>query len=197
MNSIDEHEALVKKCIARITADLKPRRVTHTKNVAIEAKRLAKKYGADVQKAEIAALLHDIARNLSQEEMNRYVKELQLGDRYLDNKNLAHSKVGVAIIKRDFGIEDQEILDAVAYHTTGRDGMTLMDKIIFLADAMEPGRTYPGVEKLRELVEEDLDKACAYSLRRTVEYVKSKGVYLDPDTSEALEYCERMIKKHE
>ena len=197
MNSIDEHEALVNKCVARITADLKPRRVKHTKNVAVEAIRLAKKYGADVQKAEIAALLHDIARNLSQEEMNRYVKELQLGDRYLDNKNLAHSKVGVAIIKRDFGIEDQEILDAVAYHTTGRDGMTLMDKIIFLADAMEPGRTYPGVEKLRELVEEDLDKACAYSLRRTVEYVKSKGVYLDPDTSEALEYCERMIKKHE
>ena len=197
MNSIDEHEALVKKCIARITADLKPRRVTHTKNVAIEAKRLAKKYGADVQKAEIAALLHDIARNLSQEEMNRYVRELHLGDRYLDNKNLAHSKVGVAIIKRDFGIEDQDILDAVAYHTTGRDGMTLMDKIIFLADAMEPGRKYPGVERLRELTEENLDKACAYSLRRTVDYVKSKGVYLDPYTSKALEYCERMIKKHE
>ena len=115
----------------------------------------------------------------------------------MDNKNLAHSKVGVAIIKRDFGIEDQEILDAVAYHTTGRDGMTLMDKIIFLADAMEPGRKYPGVERLRELTEENLDKACAYSLRRTVEYVKSKGVYLDPDTSKALEYCERMIKKHE
>ena len=197
MNSIDEHAALVNRCLARIDADLKPSRAEHTKNVAKEAIRLAEKYGADKQKAEIAALLHDIARNLSQEEMNRYVRKLGLPDRYLDNKNLAHSKIGVYIIQRDFGIQDEELLNAVAYHTTGRDGMTLLDKIIFLADAMEPGRHYPGVGELRRLTEKDLDKACAFSLRRTKEYIESRGFYLDPDTAKALDYCEREIKKHE
>lgn len=197
MNSMGEHEALVRKCRDRITRDLKPRRVIHTECVVAEAVALAKKHGADVQKAEIAAWLHDIARNLPQEEMNRYVKELDLGVRYLDNKNLAHSKVGAAIIKNELGITDPEILYAVSYHTTGREGMTLLDKIIFLADAMEPNRNYPGVERLRELVREDLDKACAYSLRRTKDYVESKGEYLDPDTLNALEYCEREIRKNE
>lgn len=195
MNSIDEHEALVQKCQQRIDADLKPSRAEHTRNVAKEAIRLANKYGADPKKAEIAALLHDIARNLPMEEMNRRIRRLGLEERYINNKNLSHSKLAVEIMEQDFGIRDRELLDAVAYHTTGRRGMTLLDKIIFLADAIEPGREYPGVEKLRELTEQDLDQACAYSLRRTKEFIESKGEYLDPDTAEGLEFCEEEIEK--
>ena len=197
MNSIDEHEALVKKCLEYIDLHLKPSRALHTRNVATEAVRLAEKYGADKQKAEIAALLHDIARNLPVEEMNGYVRQLGLDERYIGNKNLSHSKVGVMLIKRDFGIEDEEILNAVSYHTTGRDGMTLLDKVIFLADAIEPGRDYPAVTMLRELADEDLDKACAYSLKKTIEYIESQGIYLDPDTAEAYEFCLREINKRE
>lgn len=197
MDSTYDHDALVRRCRARITRDLTPRRAEHTRNVAKEAARLAQKYGADVQKAEIAGLLHDIARDLPQEKMNDYVLELGLDERYLNNKNLAHSKVGVHIIKQDFGIQDRELLDAVSYHTTGREGMTLLEKILFLADATEPGRSYPGVRKLRKLAEEDLDKACALSLRRTKDYIEAKGEYLDPDTSEALGYLEREIIENE
>ena len=197
MNSIDEHEALVKKCLEYIDLHLKPSRALHTRNVAAEAVRLAEKYGANKQKAEIAALLHDIARNLPVEEMNGYVRQLGLDERYIGNKNLSHSKVGVMLIKRDFGIEDEEILNAVSYHTTGRDGMTLLDKVIFLADAIEPGRDYPAVTMLRELADEDLDKACAYSLKKTIEYIESQGIYLDPDTAEAYEFCLREINKRE
>lgn len=197
MNSIDEHEALVKKCLEYIDLHLKPSRALHTRNVAAEAVRLAEKYGADKQKAEIAALLHDIARNLPVEEMNGYVRQLGLDERYIGNKNLSHSKVGVMLIKRDFGIVDEEILNAVSYHTTGRDGMTLLDKVIFLADAIEPGRDYPAVTMLRELADEDLDKACAYSLKKTIEYIESQGIYLDPDTAEAYEFCLREINKRE
>ena len=197
MNSTDKHEELVNRCLARINRDLKERRVIHTKNVVREALRLARKYGADEKKAEIAALLHDIARNLPEEKMDAYVRDLGLDSHYIGNKNLAHSKVGVYLIKRDFGIEDEEILNAVSYHTTGRENMALLEKVIFLADAIEPGRTYPGVEELRELAYEDIDRACARSLQKTKNYVESRGEYLDPDTGKALDYFNREIDKHE
>ncbi|MBR0126978.1 MAG: bis(5'-nucleosyl)-tetraphosphatase (symmetrical) YqeK [Firmicutes bacterium] len=197
MNSTDKHEELVNRCLERIGRDLKERRVEHTKNVAKEALRLAEKYGADKQKAEIAALLHDIARNLPEEEMNAYVRELNLDEHYLNNKNLAHSKVAAYLIRRDFGITDEEILNAVLYHTTGRENMTLLEKIIFLADAIEPGRTYPAVNELRALAYEDLNRACAFSLSKTIQYVESRGAYLDPDTANALEYFKREINQYE
>ena len=197
MNSTDNHEAFISRCKERIRQDLKPRRVIHTQNVVSEALKMADKYGADKEKAEIAALLHDIARNLPVEEMNRHVREMGLDSHYLDNKNLAHSKVGVRIIQQDFGIDDAEILNAVSYHTTGRENMTLLEKIIFLADAIEPGRNYPSVGELRRLAYEDLDRACAYSLKKTKDYVAMRGDHLDPDTGKALEYFEREINKHE
>ncbi|MDO4868952.1 MAG: bis(5'-nucleosyl)-tetraphosphatase (symmetrical) YqeK [Bacillota bacterium] len=198
MNSTDKHILTADECLNLVSKALKPSRFQHTKNVAKEAVRLALKYGADPEKAELAAILHDIARNLPQEEMNQYVEKIGLDRRrYLDNKNLAHSKVGAYIIKNELGIDDSEILDAVSYHTTGRSGMSLLEQIIFLADAMEPGRSYPGVQRLRELTDIDLDEACEYSLRSTIDHVKSANVYLDPDTAEALEYFERKNKKHE
>jgi len=196
MISTDNYEELLYRGRTRINEDLKPSRVIHTKNVVREAHRLAERYGADVKKAEIAALLHDIARNLSLEDMNAYVRDLGLDSHYIDNKNLAHSKVGAFIISRDFEITDEDILNAVSYHTTGRENMTLLEKIIFLADAIEPGRTYPGVEELRKLAYKNLDKACAFSLRKTKKYVESRGDYLDPDTEKALEYFNREIEKH-
>ena len=106
----------------------------------------------------------------------------------MDNANLSHSKVAAEIMKRDYGIEDEDMINAVSFHTTGRAGMSRLEKIIFLADAIEPGRNYPSVEETRRLAYIDLDKACISSLERTVEYIRGKGEYLDPDTVNALNY---------
>ena len=90
-----------------------------------------------------------------------------------------------------FGIDDEDILNAIAYHTTGRAGMSTLEKIIFLADAIEPGRHYLGVEEIRKVAETDLDGACILSLARTIEHVRDeKGWYLHPATVEAKEYLE-------
>ncbi len=100
-------------------------------------------------------------------------------------------------MKRDFDIEDDDIINAVSYHTTGRAGMSLLEEIIYLADAIEPNRAYPGVEKLRETAQTDLDKACLLSLSNTIDFVRSSGKYLDEETILAKEYLERKIKERE
>lgn len=174
MDSI-EFEKLKEAVIVYLRSHLKESRLVHTFNVADMAVNMARKYGADEMKAEIAALLHDIAKYEHRPGVNM---------------NLAHSKIAVEIAQEKFGIGDSDILNAIAYHTTGRAGMSLLEKIIFLADAIEPGRNYIGVEKIRKKAETDLDGACLMSLSQTVDYIRAKGDHLDPDTLEAKKYLE-------
>lgn len=171
------------------------KRRVHTEGVRTTAIRLAEKYGADPKKAEIAALYHDMFRGVDKETLNRKIDELGLPDRYRDNPNLAHGKLAALIMERDFDIKDQDILNAVSFHTTGRPGMSPLEKVVFIADAIEPGRDYPGVEELRKLADEDIDKACLLSLTRTAEYVLDQGNYLDEDTLHAKEYFEKILKE--
>ena len=171
-----ECERLKKEIIPYIEEHLKPSRLEHTMQVTRLAKKMAVKFGADENKAEIAALLHDMAKY-----------EYRPGV----NMDFAHSKIGAEMSRDIFGIEDEDILNAIAYHTTGRAGMSTLEKIIFLADAIEPGRNYPGVEEIRKTAETDLDGACILSLKRTIEHVRDeKGWYLHPATVEAKEYLE-------
>ena len=169
-----------------IENNLNEKRLKHTYSVVSEAKKLAAHYGEDPQKAEIAALFHDMYRSTPVSVLNMYVRQLGLPKNIMDNANLSHGKIAAVIMKRDYGIEDEDILNAVAYHTTGRAGMSTLEKIIFLADAIEPGRNYPTVEETRRLAYIDLNKACISSLERTVEYIKGIGEYLDPDTINAI-----------
>lgn len=184
MNSTD-HERLKEKILEYIRMNLKESRLQHTYRVAETAVAMARREGADVRKAEIAALLHDCARNLPPEKLNSLVEELGLPDRYRDNVNLSHSKVGAAFAGRLFNIDDREILDAISYHTTGRCRMTTLEKIVFLADAIEPGRDYPGVEAIRDAAEESLDRGCLKSLEGTIEFLKAADKFIDNDTIEA------------
>ena len=101
------------------------------------------------------------------------------------------------MIQRDYNITEQDIINAVSYHTTGRENMSLLEKIIYIADAIEPSRNYPGVDNIRRVVEENLDKACLMSLSHTIDYVSSEGNYLDEDTLHAKEYFEEIINKGE
>ena len=177
--------------VSYIEKNFSEKRKIHTEGVRITAMHLAEKYGADVKKAETAALFHDMFRGMPVDIINYYVKHLKLDSKYLNNCNLAHGKIAAIIMEREFDIHDEDVLNAVSYHTTGRAGMSRLEKIIYIADAIEPNRSYPGVDSLREIVEEDLDKACLTSLKRTIDFVKSQGNYLDEDTLRAKEYLEK------
>lgn len=171
-----------------IEANFSEKRKIHTEGVRKTAIGLAQKYGEDPEKAEIAALFHDMYRGVSAEALNDAVKDLGLDEKYLDNRNLAHGKVAARIMERDYGITDRDVLNAVSYHTTGRAGMSLLEKIIYIADAIEPARQYPGVDKLREAAAKDLDEACLLSLSGTIAYVTKQGNFLDTDTLKARDY---------
>jgi predicted HD superfamily hydrolase involved in NAD metabolism len=161
------------------------KRRTHTYAVAEEAKKLAQQYGEDMEKAELAALFHDLFRGVGKEELNEYVGRLGLASAYLDNPDLAHGKIAACVMEREFYVADRDIINAVSFHTTGRADMSRLEKILYLADAIEPNRDYPGAGALRELAYKDLDQACLAALERTIEHVTGKGLHLDRHTLEA------------
>ena len=190
MDSID-------KITAYIDKNFSEKRRKHTYGVRSTALELAALYGCDPHKTEQAALLHDLYRGVPENVLNYYVKHLGLDNKYLNSPNLSHGKIAAEMIQRDFGIKDRDIINAVSFHTTERNGMSTLEKIIYIADAVEPGRNYPGVEELRKLVKEDLDKACLASLRSTIDYVSSEGKFLDGDTLAAEQYFAELISKKE
>lgn len=171
-----------KRIIEYIERNMTEKRRNHTYAVVEEAKELARRFGEDMEKAELAALFHDFFRGVSEAALNGYVRQLGLGQAYLNNANLAHSKIAAFIMERDYHVQDQDIINAVKYHTTGRADMSKLEKIIYLADAIEPNRSYPGMEEIRDLAYRDLDEACLASLLHSIDYVNSRGLYLDQDT---------------
>jgi len=168
-----------KEIIEILQKRLKPSRYEHTLGVRDTAVKLAKLYGADVDKAEKAALLHDFCKNISVEESDSLVKKYGIGDEYLGNTALAHSKTAAKLLEDEYGISDREILDAIDCHTVGKPGMTKLEKIIYVADTIEPGRDFPGVDELRKLAFENLDEACLKILDRSIMFVLSKGERMD------------------
>ena len=165
---------------------LKHKRIPHVLGTEQEAIRLAERYGADVERARRAALLHDCTKKLEMEE------QLALCERYgiaLDELEqaalkLLHSKTGAAIARDVFGV-DEEVYSAIWYHTTGRAGMTLLEKIIYLADYIEPTRDFPGVEPLRQACYEDLDKGLLLGLEMSIEEMRRMGNPVHHATVEA------------
>ena len=176
-----------------IREHLKPKRLKHTYGVAAEAKKLAERYGEDPDKAELAGLCHDMMRNISPEESAELVRRYGLPEKLADNPNLAHGKIAAKVLTDVYGMQDEDLLNAVRYHPTGRKGMSRLEKILYLADAIEPGRDYPQVGALREAAEEDLDKACILCMERSMEYVRSTGASVDPDTIEACNDIKRRL----
>ncbi len=165
-----------------VETHLSEKRKAHTLAVAAEAVTLAERYGADQEKAELAALAHDMFRGTDPQTLNRYVRAFGLPSVYLNNANLSHGKIAAKVLERDYGVSDPDLLCAVSFHTTGRAGMSVLEQVLYLADAIEPNRDYPGVETLRELALSDLNRACLYSFEHTIAFVKERGQYLDPDT---------------
>ena len=175
---------------------LKPSRYTHSLGVESMAARLAEAHGADVEKASFAGRYHDIAKCFTQDEMNECVRKYGLGEEYIDNNPLAHSKVAAEILRHEFGVEDEEVLNAVRSHTTGRDGMSLLEEIVYVADAIEDNRSYEGLKELQDQAVSDLDGACLFIMEWTLESLNRKGRTPDRDTIEAREYILNRINKY-
>ena len=146
------------------------KRLLHTLNVGILSAHLAEVFGADKDKALIAGAIHDCAKELDIDEQRRLAREYS-GDVFTDKK-LLHSPGGATFARDKMGIEDKEILDAVCYHTTGRGNMSVLEKIVYLADKIEPSRTYTDLTDIRIAAESDLDQA----MRMTVSSVRDKFI---------------------
>ena len=147
-----------------------------------------------MEKCVTAAIFHDVVKELPNEELNALVRKFGFDEKYIDSPNLSHGKIAAALLKHEWGIDDEDIINAVSYHTTGRAGMSKTEKIVFIADAIEPTRVYNGVEAIRKATYEDLDRGCLKSLTDTVEHLKEKGVsYIDEDTLRAREWLEEQI----
>lgn len=177
-----------------VRSHLSDKRWNHTVNVVSEAKKLCQMYGGDMEKCVTAAIFHDVVKELPREELNALVRKFGFDEKYIDSPNLSHGKIAAALLKHEWGIDDEDIINAVSYHTTGRAGMSKTEKIVFIADAIEPTRVYNGVEAIRKATYEDLDRGCLKSLTDTVEHLKEKGVsYIDEDTLRAREWLEEQI----
>lgn len=176
--------------------NLKESRYIHSLGVEKMASELAEIYGADVEKAAFAGRYHDIAKCFPPEVMNNYVRKYGLSDIYIDNNALAHSKVAAEILCHEFGVTDEEVLNAVRSHTTGRYGMSLLEEIIYVADAIEYNRNYEGLQELQEQARHDLDGACLFIMDYTIDRVTAKGKKLDTDTSMARQYIFDRIKSN-
>lgn len=152
------------------------RRIPHVLGTEQEAVRLAVRYGADVEKARRAALLHDCTKRLSKKEQLELCRQygIPLDDVERKAGSLLHAKTGAEEARRVFGVDD-EIYGAIRYHTTGRAHMALLEKIIYLADCIEPSRDFPGVEKLRKACYEDLDKGLLKGLEMTIGKLEAEG----------------------
>lgn len=168
---------------------LKPKRMPHVLGTEQEAVRLVRRYGGDETQARIAALLHDCTKKLDM------AQQLALCERYgimLDELEqralkLLHSKTGAAIARDVFGVEDA-VYDAILYHTTGKPDMTRLEKIIYLADYIEPTRDFPGVDELRKTVYEDMDKGLLMGLTMTIQEMEEMGNLVHHLTRDARDY---------
>lgn len=195
MKTIDIDNKQVKKAVKK-TQDGK--RFEHTLGVAYTAVALAMKYGVSLKDAELAGLLHDCAKCLSHEEKIAICKDnnIEMTDVEKRNPFLLHAKVGFFLAKTTYKVEDEDILNAILYHTTGRPEMSLLEKIVFIADYIEPGRDQaPNLTEIRKLAFEDIDKALLWILDDTLNYLKSGGGEIDPMTQTTYDYYKKQLKQ--
>lgn len=173
--------------------ELTKERFEHTRGVMYTSACLAMRYGCDMRKAMLAGLLHDCAKHIPNEKKLKLCKKnhIELTQAELDNPSLIHAKLGAFLAKNQYDIEDSDILHAIRVHTTGAPEMNLLDKIIFLADYIEPNRNKAkNLSIIRELAFQDIDKAILQNLSDTLRYLdenKEKGS-IDPMTLQTYEY---------
>ena len=178
----------------KLSKELETKRFEHTIGVADTAFCLALKYGIDEEKAYLAGLLHDCAKCYDSDRQKELIKKykIKLSDSEKANSSLIHAKLGVYVAEDKYGIKDKEILSAIEFHTTGKPEMSILEKIIFSADYIEPNRKQiPGLDEIRRVIFTDIDKAVYMILKNTVDHLNTKNDYIDNTTNEAYLYYEK------
>ena len=174
--------------------NLKPSRYTHSLGVEKMATELALIHGADVEKAAFAGRYHDIAKCFGQDLMDEYIVRYGIDNKYLGNAALAHSKVAAAILENEYGVCDADLLNAVKSHTTGRVGMSLLEEVVYVSDAIEENRDYPELKTLQAEARENLDLVCLHIMDFAVQMILDKGRELDEETLAAREFIKERLK---
>lgn len=167
-----------------IRARLSENRYRHSMRVASVAREMARAFGLDENKAGLAGIVHDYAKGVPGYELLALAREHNLLEDEVETRSpdLLHASVGAFLLYQEQGLADEEILDAVRNHTLGRVGMTDLEKVLFLADMIEPGRDYPGIERLRCLAWRDLNEGMIQAIELTLRYCMDQGRLIHPRT---------------
>ena len=189
-----------RKIRKKLKDSLSKSRFEHTLGVEFTAASMAMKFGADIDRTELAGLLHDCAKCIDDEEKLEECKKYNVQLTTIEKRNpfLIHSKLGAVYAREKYGVDDEEVLSAIRCHTTGKPDMTLLEKIIFIADYIEPGRDKAkNLGLIRRIAFEDIDEAMYLILRDTLEYLKSGEGELDPGTEETYAFYKRLHEKRQ
>lgn len=181
----------IEKIRKELKKDLKKERYMHTIGVMHTAAALAMCYGESLKDALLAGLLHDCGKLKTEEEQLKRCKKygIRLSDAEKEIPALIHAKLGAYLAKEKYEVDNQDILSAILYHTTGHPDMTMLEKIVYLADYIEPGRKIiPGLEEIRKLAFTDIDQAVCQCSKNTLQYLKKQGRSIDPMTAQTYDY---------
>ena len=190
--SEDEYERNVGTARLLISLLLREKRARHTYNVARFARQLAERHGADPDKAYLAGLLHDIMKQVDEETLVRRAVNSE-GERARTKPlPVLHGFARADYIKKEMGIEDEDMINAIRSHTCGRAGMSDLEKVIYLADMLSPERQYPEKDYLTRIALQDLDRAMEAALGESIRWINTKGGALDEDSVEAYEYFKKL-----
>ena len=174
----------------RLLEDIGEKRLAHSIRVAETGVKLCKKYGLNEDDVFLAGLLHDCGRLKSQDDLLNNVDKfgIILDDISIHNIKLIHGPLGAKIAEVIYGVDNQEILNSIRYHTTGRENMGIIEKIIFISDYIEPKRNFEGIEDVRNLAVYDLDKSIILSMEQNIKFLIDKGKLIHIDTVKGLNY---------
>lgn len=171
------------KLIQTIQSQMSQKRLQHVLGVEQAAVQLAEKYGASIEAASIAALTHDYAKERSNKEMQDLIFNEKLDLEWLDyGSNIWHGPLGAILVERELGISDADILNAIRHHTIGAEKMTVLEQVIYVADYIEPGRNFPGVEHARTLAAENLQSAVRYETKQILQHLIEQNKKIYPKT---------------
>lgn len=187
----------LEKIQKKLKHKLKKERYQHTLGVMYTAGSLAMRYGENLEEALSAGLLHDCGKYPSIEKQLRQCQkyEIQLERAEAEVHALIHAKLGACLAEKKYGIDNPRILDAIRYHTTGRPDMSMLEKIIYLADYIEPGRKMiPGLPEIRKLSFTEIDQAVCRCAEATLQYLKHSKRSIDPMTQRTYEYYKTALK---
>ena len=173
---------MLNQLYSHIKKSLPPKRYQHTLGVIEVAVSLAKQYHINEHSAEIAALLHDVSKCMNLEELHFYVECDETLKYYGDMGELLHGFAGSIYAKKELGIHDEDILSAIKYHTIGRRGMTTLEKIIYIADAVEPNRNYPNVDLIRKKAKTCINDAILLEVDRKLKHLLEIDAPIHPNT---------------